>query len=90
MPYLNRSLAALAVVKDKNDRTEMARLFDAYFRAAPEETLIGTKLHLDLPSSKRKHGYHFYARFAAKTGWTGEMELKWEHREVPLQMPQIT
>jgi hypothetical protein len=85
MPYLNWSLAALATVKDKNERAEMARLFDAYFRVAAEETLIGSKLHLDLPLSKRKHRYHFYAKFAPKTGWAVEVELKREHREVQFQ-----
>lgn len=76
MPYLNWSLAALAAVKDKNERAEMARPFDAYSRVAAEETLIGTRLPLDLPPSKRKHRYHFYAKFAPKTGWTVEAELK--------------
>jgi hypothetical protein len=89
MPYLNWSLPALAAVKEKNERAEIARLFDAYFRAVPEETLIGAKLRLDLPSSKRKHRYHFYAKFAPKTGWTVEVELKREHREISPQMPQI-
>jgi hypothetical protein len=61
---------------------EMTRLFDAYFHAAEEETLIGTRLNLDPPESKRQHRYHLFARFAPKTGWTVETELKRNQREV--------
>jgi len=56
MPLLNWSPSALAVLRNKGERDEMTRLFDAYFRVAGEksiQTLTGTILHLDLPTKSK-------------------------------------
>jgi hypothetical protein len=56
MPLLNWSPSALAVLRNKGEREEMTRLFDAYFRVAGEkshETLTGTILHVDLPTKSK-------------------------------------
>jgi hypothetical protein len=56
MPLLNWSPSALAVLRNKGERDEMTRLFDAYFRVAGEKniaTLTGTILHLDLPTKSK-------------------------------------
>jgi hypothetical protein len=56
MPLLNWSPSALAVIRNKDQRKEMTRLFDAYFRVAGEkshETLTGTILHLDLRTESK-------------------------------------
>jgi hypothetical protein len=53
MPQLNWSPGALAAIPDKSQREQMTRLFNAYFRAAGEESqeaLRSTILHLDLPT----------------------------------------
>jgi hypothetical protein len=57
MPLLIWSPSALAVLRNKGERDEMTRLFDAYFRVAGEksiESLTGTILHLDLPEKSER------------------------------------
>ncbi len=42
MPLLNWSPSALAALRNKRQREEMTRLFEAYFRVAGEKSLTGT------------------------------------------------
>jgi hypothetical protein len=81
MPILNWSPGALAALRSENKREEITRLFEAYFRVAGNDTLLGTALYLDLPTESRNR-YHFLARFKKTKGWVVEAELKHEHRKV--------
>jgi hypothetical protein len=80
MPLLNWSSGALAAVKNKDCRSEMTRLFNAYFRVAEAQSLTGSILYLDLPGSHTR--YHFHAKFTETTGWVVQTELKQEDRKV--------
>jgi hypothetical protein len=80
MPPLNWSPGALAALTNKDERAEMTRLFEAYFRVT-ENLPTATVLHLDLP--RRRHDrYHFSAKFRKSAGWVVEASLKEEHRQV--------
>ena len=80
MPLLNWSSGALAAVENKDCRSEMTRLFNAYFRVAEAQSLTGSILYLDLPGSHTR--YHFHAKFTETTGWVVQAELKQEYRKV--------
>jgi len=81
MPFLNWSPGALAAQRSKDKREEITRLFEAYFRVAGDDALIGTVLPLDLPTESQSR-YHMIARFTKNNGWVVEAELKHEHRTV--------
>ena len=60
MPALNWSPGALTILRNKSEREQITRLFDAYFRAREEENsdLTGTILHLDLPTKGKPDRVH--------------------------------
>lgn len=80
MAPLNWSPGALAALTNLDERAEMTRLFQAYFRVA-ENLPIPTVLPLDLPRRRPKRR-HFYAKFTKSAGWAVEAVLKEEHRKV--------
>jgi hypothetical protein len=81
MPPLSWSVKALSVVRGRQARDEVLRLFDAYFRSAEDARLIGTSLPLELPSNAASP-YRLVARFHRATGWTVQAELKHENRKI--------
>lgn len=58
MPALNWSPSALTILRNKSERQQITRLFDAYFRVRGEKgpDLTGTILHLDLPTNSKSDG----------------------------------
>jgi hypothetical protein len=80
MPTLNWSPNALAAVTNREERAEMTRLFEAYFRVR-ENLAASTVLPLDLPG-RSPHRYHFSAEFRKGAGWVVQAYVKEEHRKV--------
>jgi hypothetical protein len=89
MPPLTWSPDSRAV-STKHQRDQMTRLFEAYFRAAPEkgpQAFRGITLHLNLPNDTESR-YNFHAQFTPDKGWLALARLKPEYvRFGPSRLP---
>jgi len=47
--------ALLAVLPDKDEREQITRMFEAYFRVGGEKNLAGTIVDPDLPKSNKRN-----------------------------------